>query len=113
MNFEEEKEKRIITLRLFDEEFVFTAGVEIVGICEEIRCEAKSLLDDIGNVAEEKILDAVADFLCLSLKRIVGDENVQKMRECCNMTVTETTGILCYALSEIRQLFSAEEDEDE
>lgn len=105
-----ETEKRQIVLRLFEKEFTFYVDENAIEVCEKIRKEAKEMLDNIECYDGESILEKVADFLEKSLETVIDKENVDAISECCEMTVTELTGILCCAISEIGLVFSDNEE---
>lgn len=106
MKLEEQAEKRQIILELFDKKIVFSVDDTAVGVCENIRSEAKEMLDNIERIEDKRVLEFVSDFLKSSLEKIMGEENIMVLENACDMTVPELTGILCYAISEIGREFS-------
>ena len=106
LGFGLEYEKHEVVFELFDKKFIFGIDVNAVDVCNNIRSEAKEMLDNLDKFDDKKVIEVVADFLAGSLEILVGKENTEELKKCCDMKVPTLTGILCYVISEIGAVFS-------
>lgn len=91
-------------IEVFGKEYFFRIDEKLLGLCAEIRNDAKEKLDHLcrsGQDAED-ILAEVGSFLTECLKKIIGESIFEEISENRELSVQELSGLLCYALSEIR-----------
>lgn len=108
MNFGTETGKRRIVLELFGNSFeVFVDESSIVFACSEIRENilAKLRVMKESEDESEEVLENVRSFLKECLAELIGEDVVEKMEGCSELSLPEITGTLCYTISEIGAVF--------